>query len=245
MTARQLRGLAARNAKFDDIQIINGALEQDGKRVAAHLQKMRDCEAAVYEKSGHDLRKIDEFRISLSQTLAEVKAKCRGEGFKAFQDKWCPDLQRSSIYELLRIGRGVLTLEQARAAAAKRKRKQRERELSVTSANVTDNVGADGKARKKPIHWQQRVHPSVAYPAAVNGVTARTVIEERQSAEQPTDDAQSSAEKRKAEYSDDDVSKKATAERKLAIDTHWPKMKATERTEITAYLLGKTKVVPA
>ena len=41
-------------------------------------------------------------------------------------------------------------------------------------------LGADGKTRKKPIHWQQRVHPSVAYPAAAHGVTASTFIEARE-----------------------------------------------------------------
>jgi hypothetical protein len=47
-------------------------------------------------------------------------------------------------------------------------------------------VGADGKSRKKPIHWQQRVHINVAYPAARRGVTARTIIEEREAAPERT-----------------------------------------------------------
>jgi hypothetical protein len=123
-----------KSAKYDDNQIKNGALESDGKRVAAQLKKMRDYETTAYEKAGHELRKMDEFWTSLSQTLAEVKAKCKGDGFKTFQEKYCPDLQRSRIYELLRIGRGAMTLEEARDAAAKRKREQRVRD----SANVTD-----------------------------------------------------------------------------------------------------------
>jgi hypothetical protein len=45
---------------------------------------------------------------------------------------------------------------------------------------VEKRVGADGKARKQPIHWRKRVHPDVAYEAADRGVTARTIIEERQ-----------------------------------------------------------------
>jgi hypothetical protein len=129
--------MTKRNAKFDDTQINHGALEHDGKRVAAQLQKMRDYEATAYEKAGHELRKMDDFRISLSQTLAEVKAKCSDRGFKAFQQKWCPNLQRSRIYELLRVGRGVLTLDEARAEAAKRKRQQRQRDHK-SSVTVTD-----------------------------------------------------------------------------------------------------------
>jgi hypothetical protein len=44
----------------------------------------------------------------------------------------------------------------------------------------TDTKGRKQPAtkKKKPIHWQKRVHPTVAYEAAARGVTARTVIEE-------------------------------------------------------------------
>jgi hypothetical protein len=41
-------------------------------------------------------------------------------------------------------------------------------------------TGLDGKARQQPIHWQRRVHPDVVYPAAVRGVAARTILEERE-----------------------------------------------------------------
>lgn len=131
---------AVKVAKFDDIQIRNGALEQDGRRVAAQLQKMRDYEATAYEKAGHELRKMDDFWDSLTQTLVEVKAKCRGTGFKAFREKWCPDLGRSRLYRLLQIGRGDKTLEEARAEDVKRKAKSREKAVR-DKANVTDSPG--------------------------------------------------------------------------------------------------------
>jgi hypothetical protein len=103
-------------AKFDELQIKNGALEQDGKTVAAQLQKVRDYEASAKEKAGHELKKADEFWISLTKTLAEVKAKCKGLGFKAFKEKYCPDLSRSRICELVAVGDGKKTLEETRAA---------------------------------------------------------------------------------------------------------------------------------
>jgi hypothetical protein len=58
-------------------------------------------------------------------------------------------------------------------------------------------VGADGKARKKPIHWQQRVHPDVAYEADRRGVTARAIIEQKHPSDvsfdyDPKDDPESS-----------------------------------------------------
>ncbi len=66
-------------------------------------------------------------------------------------------------------------------------------ELEATGdiPQLTETVGGDGKSRKKPIHWQKRVHPEVAYPAANRGVTARTIIEEREG--NPGSDADASA----------------------------------------------------
>lgn len=52
-------------ARFDDVQFKAGALEQDGKKVAAQLQKVREYEAAAHEKAGHEFKKADEFWVSL------------------------------------------------------------------------------------------------------------------------------------------------------------------------------------
>ena len=61
---------------------------------------------------------------------------------------------------------------------------RKEEEGRVKSLHVDQHV--DSKGRKQPahkpkksksLHWQQRVHPNVAYEAARQGVTARTVIE--------------------------------------------------------------------
>jgi hypothetical protein len=56
------------------------------------------------------------------------------------------------------------------------------REELSTAGQLEDKprIGLDGKERKKPIHWSKRVHPSVVYPAAAHGVTARTFIEARE-----------------------------------------------------------------
>lgn len=128
----------SRKAKFDDIQIKNGALEQEGKKIAAHLQKVREYEAAAREKAGHELKKADEHFVSLTQELAAVKAKCKSAGFKVFKEKYCPDLSRSRIYQLLEIGTGKKTLEQSRAEKRDSVSKSRAAKKSTTSTSVVD-----------------------------------------------------------------------------------------------------------
>jgi hypothetical protein len=116
-------------------QIAKGQLEPLGKRIAVHLEKMRGYEAKAQEKAGVELRKAEDHWNSVSQLLAEAKAKCDSGGFKAFQSKYCPDLGRSRIYELLAIGSGKKTIEASRAAT--RGRVKKHRAVSVTST-VTD-----------------------------------------------------------------------------------------------------------
>jgi hypothetical protein len=93
---------------------------------------MRGYEAKAHEKAGVELRKADNHWNTISQLLAEVKEKCDGGGFMAFQSKYCPDLGRSRIYELLAIGSGKKTLEESRAEKRKRVTKSRGN-VSVTS----------------------------------------------------------------------------------------------------------------
>jgi hypothetical protein len=108
-------------------------VEALGNRIATHLQKARAYEAKAHEKIGVELRKADDHWTTVTQLLAEAKAKCDGGGFKAFKEKFCPDLSRSRIYELLQIGSGTKTVEESRAANRKRVAKHRGK-VSVTSS---------------------------------------------------------------------------------------------------------------
>jgi hypothetical protein len=111
-------------------------VEALGYRIAAHLKKMRDYEIKAHEKAGVELRKAEDNWTTVTQLLAEAKAKCDAGGFKAFKKKYCPDLSRSRIYELLEIGSGKKTLEESRAATRARIAKHRGK-VSVTN-DVTD-----------------------------------------------------------------------------------------------------------
>ena len=125
-------------AKFDDLQIEAGALKDLGERIAAHLKKVREYEAAASEKAGVELQKSQDNRDSIAQLLAEAKTKCRGLGFKAFKEKYCPDLGKTRLYELLSIGDGRNTSEKINAAA--NERKKRHREASATVRSTTDGT---------------------------------------------------------------------------------------------------------
>ena len=115
-----------RPAKFDDVQIEAGALKDLGERIAAHLKKVREYEATAREKAGVELQKAQDNRDSIAQLLAEAKAKCRDLGFKAFKEKYCPDLGKTRLYELLSIGDGRKTPEEINTAANERKKRYRE-----------------------------------------------------------------------------------------------------------------------
>jgi hypothetical protein len=96
-------------------------VETLGRQIAARLQKVRDYEAKAQEKAGVELRKADDNWTTVTQLLAEAKAKCDAGGFKAFKERYCPNLGRSRIYELLQIGSGKKTVEQVKAEGRGRK----------------------------------------------------------------------------------------------------------------------------
>jgi hypothetical protein len=153
-------------------QIEKGELELLGKQIAAHLQKMRGYEAKAQEKAGIELRKADDHRNSVSQLLAEAKAKCDGGGFKAFQEKYCPDLGRSRIYELLSIGSGKKTLEESRAEKRKRVAKSRSK-VSATSSSVADKPPKVQPAQCMPLPGRSPISSMVASaPSVLNESTS-------------------------------------------------------------------------
>jgi len=101
----------------------------------------RESWARALEKAGVELRKANDNWITVSQLLAEAKAKCDGGGFKAFKAKYCSDLSRSRIYELLAIGSGKKTLEQSRAKKRESVAKSRARGMESATGHVADSDG--------------------------------------------------------------------------------------------------------
>jgi hypothetical protein len=118
-------------------------VEALGYRIAAHLKKVRDYEAKAHEKAGVELRKAEDNWTTVTQLLAEAKAKCNAGGFKAFKEKYCPNLSRSRIYELLEIGTGKKTLEESRAAKRESVAKSRRGKKVSTTNDVVDKSAVE------------------------------------------------------------------------------------------------------
>ena len=124
-------------AKFDAIQIQNGALEQEGKFIAAQIKAMRGYEAAAEEKAGVEMKKALDHRTTVEERLAGVYAKCKADGIKAFRAMYAPDFGRTKLYQILAIGSGKTTREEIRTKERDKKRAQRAA-ASSGQANVPD-----------------------------------------------------------------------------------------------------------
>ncbi len=112
-------------------------LETIGKEIAERVKKMRDYEATAQEKAGVELKNAKDQRDTITGVLlVQAKAKCKvtGESFKEFQAKYCPDLSRSRLYEILAIADGRKTREQVQAATRDRTAKSRANKVSATSS---------------------------------------------------------------------------------------------------------------
>jgi hypothetical protein len=189
---------------FTAAQVAKGELEPLGKQIAAHLQKMRGYEVKAHEKAGVELRRADNHWDTITQLLAEAKAKCDGGGFNAFKEKYCPNLSRSRIYELLAIGSRKKTLKESRAEKRERVAKSR------------GKVSATSSVADKP----------------QSGPVKKTLLESGEviTSPSPTDeDPAASAEKRKFENAAlDEISAKTSAPRSGAAIVHHKSMNAAD-----------------
>jgi hypothetical protein len=142
-----------------------------GSRIAAQLKTMRSYEVKAREKAGVELRKAQDNFDTITQLLAEAKAKCDGAGFKAFKKRYCPNLSRSRVYELLAIGSGKTTIEESRAATSARvanHRRQAFDRLERVETSVTDDV-TDKPPVEPPPAAISNVSSKAPAPITVNG----------------------------------------------------------------------------
>jgi hypothetical protein len=85
-----------------------------GKRIATHLDAARKSE-----------EKAQQHYTDAAKCLADAKAICNAGGFKAFQEKFCPDIGRSRAYELFAMGTGKKTEEEVKANTRARQQRHR------------------------------------------------------------------------------------------------------------------------
>lgn len=99
-------------------------LQDLGKRIVAH-----------YEKAVKSEQKAEEHYTAIAQYLAQAKQQCDEDGFDAFREKYCPDLGRSRVYELLAIGDGKTSVEDTRTGGKKRAAKHRAKKATQSAAH--------------------------------------------------------------------------------------------------------------
>jgi hypothetical protein len=103
-------------------------LQTLGKRIAAHFDKARKCEA-----------KAEQHYTAIAQLLVKAEEACDGDGFTAFREKFFPNLGKSRVYELLAIASDKKSVEETKAST--RARVQRHRAIkAAASVTVTENA---------------------------------------------------------------------------------------------------------
>jgi hypothetical protein len=123
-----------------------GQLDQAGKFIAAEIKTARKYEAAAKEKAGVDLEKANNHWIAATQRLAEARKLCAEAkiSFKEFKEKWAPDISRATLYRVIAIGSGKLTIEEQRKEwreekqAAKEKKESQKKESQKKESSETE-----------------------------------------------------------------------------------------------------------
>ena len=104
-------------------------LQDLGKRIAVYLEKARRSD-----------EKAKQYYTTIAQHLAEAQRICDDVGFKAFREKFFPDLGKSRVYELLQIATNKKSIEQINAS-------RRERVAKHRAKKATEFRYGNGKTR--------------------------------------------------------------------------------------------------
>jgi len=146
--ARRAARQAAAPYSCTDRRELPVEIEDIGKRIAAHYDKLRKCED-----------KAEQHKIAIGQLLAQVQQTCDEGGFEAFHQRFVPQLGRSRAYELLQIGSGKKTVEEVRTATRERVARHREKDRCAPppepSVTVTDEAAADEVTPRPDIEAQE------------------------------------------------------------------------------------------
>jgi hypothetical protein len=238
---------------FDD------GLEQEGKHIAAEIKKAREYEARAKEKAGVDLEKANNHWIAATQRLAEARKRCAEscQSFKEFKKKFAPDLSRATLYRVIAIGSGQLTIEEQRKEWREEKREKRAAaKVSRTSGlsetkGLPDNVktingqsintDAFGEAAKKQIEAatteSEPIEPTAeasaeARKAKMAALDAPPIV--------PAPEAPTAPESTTTETMIQDAAAKSENERneiEQILDTRLPKLMTVDKFKLFGYII--------
>ena len=128
-----------------------GELQDLAKHINTHLD--RAC------KYGD---RANQHTTSAAQHLARAKELCDDGGFEAFRKKFCPDLGKSRVYELLLIGNQKKSIEEVRADTRARTARSRAKKKAEASATVADKSEPDPSERQEsPLEVAPADAPSI------------------------------------------------------------------------------------
>jgi hypothetical protein len=102
------------------------------------LQGLADHVAAHLEKARKYADKAEQHNIAAGKYLAQAQAVCDDGGFKAFREKFFPNLGQSRAYELLSIAANKKSVEDIRASNRERQARHRAKRAS-DSVTVTES----------------------------------------------------------------------------------------------------------
>ena len=144
-------------------------LQDLGKRIAAHYDKLVQCEG-----------KAEQHKIAMSQLLLQAKEACDKDGFAAFRKRFCPNLGKSRAHELLQIASGKKTIKEVRAATAERVKRHRaaktvaapEASTPKPSVTVTDDPEVSAAKRKAEFADTPKINRGSAQEATVEEAEA-------------------------------------------------------------------------
>ena len=159
-------------------------LVHEGEECRKIADLIRSYDAKIDEAVAVQVKQADNHRISLAQRLAAIKPKCKalGMSFADFKDKYVGDVMgRTQLYQLLKIGRGELTLDKIRLLESEKKRDQRAgAKASGTGASRTEPTPPTSPpevytAEDGTTGTRQRLL-NVGYTEAIDGVTGKPVF---------------------------------------------------------------------
>jgi hypothetical protein len=124
-------------------------LEALGNRIKAHL-----------EKAGQAERRADNHHTSAGILLAQVKEACTEGGFDAFRARYCPDLGKTRVYELLAIASGTKSAEGIRAENAERNRRHRAKQKAAELVRHVTDEEPESAAPSPTLAWTPEPTPA-------------------------------------------------------------------------------------
>jgi hypothetical protein len=103
---------------------------------------------ALIERMDKQVEHVKDQSVTVDQLLTQAKKRCDKGGFKAFREKFFPDMGKSRFYELLQVATDKRSLKEIRAIT--RERVAKHRANKANSVTVTEKPSSIPKPDEAP-----------------------------------------------------------------------------------------------